>query len=455
MSEYMNLVRVTGVLEMRIVPERYSPNEYADNQEAMAKLQQLMPRATENTAENIDKKAQLASLYLESGCHDQAAIFLAEALDARRSLWGWGYPKTIQTQELLACAFYAQGRIEDAMEQFEAAGRIIVQSLGTEHVLAIQNMFNRGVVMWQLGKCGGACDTLHQAYKISKRIHGLHHRWTLSTMENLAFMYHFTERPWEAQKIQQQVVDVRLQVSPCDDSSLLKSAVLLGKIYMDMEWWKETEATYRIIVELREKLQGTESPAVLASKANLVTALQKQGRLDQAEKLSIEVLNASNVTLGPESPVTMRNQLRLATILGDRGEYTKALKIQQEVLETQEKLFEDFNDEIRHTLSDISVTFMKLNRYDEAVTVCQRVISALDQHLGMYNPASLSTRIDLAYMFSQIDRLDEAESTVLGVLNNYGQVQDDSELLSKLREVINTLLQYGRTATFNKFYFDL
>lgn len=454
MPDLMSLIGVLGLLEMRIVPEQDLAGEYADNQEAMEKLQSLVPLASDNTTESYDKKAQLATLYLQTGSFDQAVPLLRDTLDGRRRLLGSDHPAIIHTEELLACALYAQGETVDALKEFQAACAIRTRTPGTEDGWTVQNMFNTGIVTWHIGEHQEACDIMSKTYKMSERVHGPHHPSTLSAMENSSFMYHFVERSWEAQKVQQKVVNVRLHDLPHDDGAILKSAILLGKICMDKEWWEDCEKTYSLIVELRTNLQGTDSPETLASKANLATAVQKKGRLDEAERICLEISDVARTEFGPESPVALRCKLRLATILSDKGEHIKALAIQREVLQIQEQVLGSSHEDTCCTLSNLSETLVELEQYDEAVTASKRLVSALEQRLGVCDPESLSARLDLSMLLARIDLIDEAEDIIANVISRC-EGAEDSELLFKLRKAVNVLLQHGRTAPFNKFYLGL
>lgn len=179
--------------------------------------------------------------------------------------------------------------------------------------------------------------------------------------------------------------------------------------------------------------------------------MQKQGRLDEAEKICLEISDVARTQFGPESAVALGCKLRLATILSDKGEHIPALAIQREVLQIQEEALGSSHEDTCCTLSNLSETLVELEQYDEAVTALKRLVSALEQRLGVCDPEALSARLDLSMLLARIDLIDEAEDIVANVISGR-EGAEDGELLFKLRKAVNVLLQHGRTAPFNKFY---
>ncbi|EIW80071.1 hypothetical protein CONPUDRAFT_155439 [Coniophora puteana RWD-64-598 SS2] len=64
--------------------------------------------------------------------------------------------------------------------------------------------------------------------------------------------------------------------------------------------------------------------------ANLASTLWQQGKLDEAEELETQVLEARKRVLGPEHPSTLTSMANLASTLWQQGKLDEA-----EELETQ------------------------------------------------------------------------------------------------------------------------
>lgn len=261
-------------------------------------------------------------------------------------------------RELLGVGLYARSRNDEALEQFQQLAKIRAACLGAEHPLTLQSRCNIGIVLWALGQRNEACQVFDETYRAQEKANTLCHRGTISTMQILAFMYHFSERSFEAQKVQKRVVDALVKFCEPGDGDLLKSTILLSAIYRDMEWWKEAEPICRLVV-MAVQQQGIESPATIASTANLIQTIEEQGRLDEAAQLCRDIVERSSMVSGPESPPTLRNKFQLTKILRAKGGHEAALSVLEEIFSTERVLYGDDDEDTINAMRGI-ITSTKL-----------------------------------------------------------------------------------------------
>ena len=73
--------------------------------------------------------------------------------------------------------------------------------------------------------------------------------------------------------------------------------------------------------------------------ANLASTYHHQGRLIEAEKLEVEVLERSKQVLGPDHPDTLISMANLASTYRNRSRWMEAEKMEIEVLEGRMQRF--------------------------------------------------------------------------------------------------------------------
>ena len=75
--------------------------------------------------------------------------------------------------------------------------------------------------------------------------------------------------------------------------------------------------------------------------ANLAETYRNQGRLDEAEKLTVQVMEIRKEKLGADHPSTLTSMANLAETYGEQGRLDEAEKLIVQVIEIQEKLEAD------------------------------------------------------------------------------------------------------------------
>ena len=444
MSDYNVVRQVVGLLEVNII----NPDVAAESNDGPTTQESASLSEAEKT---VKERVYAAYLLLQSGSIEEAVASLRELVDAQDPVLDIHHRQMAVARDMLAAGLYGIGPIDEAREQYEKVAEIRTVSLGPEDVLTLHSKCNVGIVLWVLDQREEACQLLDETYRIQERVNSLHHRGTISTMQNLAFMLHFSERSWEAQKLQKRVVDAQLEYRLPGDPDLLKSAILLGAIYSDMEWWKEAEPIYRLVVDSRIALQGLESPATIASTANLIRAIQGQGRLDEAEQLCRDIVERSSRVSGPEAPPTLRNKFSLSTIFRDKGDYDAALHLQEEILSVEKTVYREEDGDSLTTMRGIAATLRQAGKRDELENQLKDLISIGEKAHGPSRLAVLHDKLDLAALYCERSSWDTALEVIDGVVvdSDQSSAQDNDNLYERLREISFILLQHGKLSVWS------
>jgi putative hemolysin len=67
---------------------------------------------------------------------------------------------------------------------------------------------------------------------------------------------------------------------------------------------------------------------------NLASTYCSQGRLNEAEKLEVQVMETSETVLGAEHPDTLTSMANLASTYRNQGRWEKAEELSMQVIET-------------------------------------------------------------------------------------------------------------------------
>jgi hypothetical protein len=93
-------------------------------------------------------------------------------------------------------------------------------------------------------------------------------------------------------------------------------------------------------VDLEKKVLGDEHPLTLNNMANLAMTYLHQGRLAEAEKLGVQVLDIqkNSKALGPKYPLPLKTMIKLALLFISQSRWAEAEKLCVQVLDLQNVL---------------------------------------------------------------------------------------------------------------------
>jgi tetratricopeptide (TPR) repeat protein len=135
-----------------------------------------------------------------------------------------------------------------------------------------------------------------------------------------------------------------LQTELIAEEAVVAQASLLlrsGQYASEIGAYINAEKLTRKSTSIWKRVVGNEHPDTLTSKANLASIYSKQGRLNEAEMLKLEVLEASKRVLGGEHPNTITWKANLASTYAEQGRMNEAEMLKLEALETSKQVLGD------------------------------------------------------------------------------------------------------------------
>jgi tetratricopeptide (TPR) repeat protein len=180
--------------------------------------------------------------------------------------------------------------------------------------------------------------------------------------------------------------------------------------------WDEAEKVSLQVIKIRNEKLGADHPSTLTSMANLAIIYSQQGRENKAEKLKRQVIETRKEKLGADHPDTLTSIADLAVTCGQQGREDEAEKLLLQVIEIQnKKLGADHLDTLT-SIANLAVTYSQQGRQDKAKKLQRQVIEIQKEKLGADHPDTLTSIADLAATYSQQGRQNKAEKLLLQVI---------------------------------------
>ena len=166
------------------------------------------------------------------------------------------------------------------------------------------------------GRCNDAVELARQTLERADKELGGDHPATLSSVNNLAFIYKGQSRYDEAEPLYKRVLDVFENVLGREHPNTLTSINNLAALYSAQGRFAQAEPLYRRALEASERVRGREHPDTLGIKGNLTALLTREGKTEEAftEFQSLEDRLAfwlDAETGGPEAAALRRRVLEV------------------------------------------------------------------------------------------------------------------------------------------------
>ena len=161
---------------------------------------------------------------------------------------------------------------------------------------------------------------------------------------------------------------------------------------------------------------GEEHPYTLVNMTNLASTYLEQGRLVEAEKLLVHVLEREKQVLGRNHPDTLVNMTNLASTYRGQGRVAEAEELLTMVLETGRRIFSDEHPNTLIRMANIALIYSDQRRWIEAEALLVRVIEIGKRVLSDEHPFVLTGLNHLASVLRCQGKNTRAEEILLQAL---------------------------------------
>ena len=225
-----------------------------------------MQASSEQTAQDANRLAWLASLYESQGQYEKAESLYLQVLELRQAQLGQDHPDIATDLDNLAGLYRSQGQYEKAKPLYLQALALRQEQLGEEHPNVATSLHNLAGLYWSQGRYEEAESLYLEDLGLSQKLLGEEHPDVATSLHNLAGLY------WSQGR------------------------------------YEEAESLYLQDLELSRRLLGEEHPDVATSLHNLAALYFAIARYEEAASLFVKALAIREAALPPMHPYTVSTQ---------------------------------------------------------------------------------------------------------------------------------------------------
>ncbi|MCB1590094.1 MAG: tetratricopeptide repeat protein, partial [Xanthomonadales bacterium] len=377
------------------------------------------------------------------------------------------------------------GLFESAISSLQKASTLNSESLGVDHISSIRSLYWLGRAHRQIDDFDEAKRLFQLALDGHVRLLGSEHSLTLDVMANLSDVLLFTGESDEAERVVKEIIKLESSRRAAWDSGersleMILAVQRVGMYLMRHKRYSEAEKYMREALEAREVTLGKDDPGTLIALNELIILLLEQGRLLDAELLSLDMIDrASRVhgsshfqtsirlynhsvilfrlgrteeaedyarrcfgirqeVFGPEHPQTLAAAASLGMLLQSQGKMSEAESLYVKSLASARK-FLDGKDMtlllLSQRLASIRIT---QERPEEALFLLESVeASTVEVMQGRRSHAKFL--LFLGQARSRLGKFSQAESSLLHALELFKQFDDQERFAIDCRSEIDNL----------------
>ncbi len=171
----------------------------------------------------------------------------------------------------------------------------------------------------------------------------------------------------------------------------LTSMANLASTFWNQGRWKEAEELEVQVMETRRRVLGLEHPDTLTSMANLASTFWNQGRWKEAEELDVQVMETRKRVLGLEHPSTLTSIANLASTYSDQGRWKEAEELEVQVMETRKRVLGLEHPDTLISMNNLAFTFWSLDLTNEAIELMSQVVKYCQEKIGPDHPLTIKS----------------------------------------------------------------
>ncbi|KAJ6545990.1 hypothetical protein DFH09DRAFT_652564 [Mycena vulgaris] len=290
-------------------------------------------------------------------------------------------------------------------------------------------------------------------------IHPLVHEWSRSILTDQQ-QYHYCMVAIVGMSISgilnQDIQLASLKLLPHVDSLLGGNMDISPDFQIEYGWLyyhagrlKDAERLYLAVLEHSRSVMGEDDLDTLRVMGPLASTYSQQGRHKEAEELEVVVLEKRREILGEDHPDTLHTMGNLASTYYWLGKLQEAEELQVVVLEKRRKILGEDHPDTLHAMGNLASTYHKRGKLQEAEELGLVVLEKQRKILGEDHPDTLRTMENLASTYHNHGQFQEAEelhvvvlekrNTILGkdhpgTLRSMGKLASTNHCLGKLKE---------------------
>jgi serine/threonine protein kinase/tetratricopeptide (TPR) repeat protein len=376
------------------------------------------------------------------------------ALELRRRALGPDHPDTLTSMSSLATAYWAAGRLDDAMRLHKEALERRRATLGRDHADTLESMGSLAVAYQDAGRSADALPLFEETLKRQQATLGPEHPDVLTSMNNLATAYEDDRQLGKAVPLFEETLKRRRATLSPDHPHTLISMSNLARAYREAGRLADALPLHEETLKRQKATLGADHTDTLVSMNDLALAYRDQGRLDQAVPIFEETLKRRQATTGPDHLETLKSMNNLALAYRGSGRLPDALALYEDTLKkTTAKLGRDHSLTLS-VMNNLGAAYQAAGRPTDALPLFEAVLKGRHATLGPDHPDTLVSNTILARAYLR-DKPAQAESLLRQALAVLDKKSPDDWQTFETRSLLGaSLLEQKKYAEAEPFVVD-
>ena len=293
---------------------------------------------------------------------------------------------------------------------YQQALQIFKKVLGPEHPLTVTTLNNLVFVYETMGDYAKAEPLLRQVLQIRQKVLGPEHPDTATSLNNLAELYQARGDYAKAEPLYQQALQIFKKVLGPDTLKLPQSSTTWR---FSMRIWVLTPRPNRSCSKYSKsgkRCSGRNTPTLPWLSVTLRLLYAHIGDLAKVEPLFQQALQIFKKVLGPEHPATVTSLNNLAELYDHMGDYAKAEPLLQQVLQIRQKVLGPEHPDTALSLNNLALLYYEMGDYAKAEPLLQQVLEIRQKVLGPEHPSTAASLENLALVKIDVGQIVQAKS---------------------------------------------
>jgi CHAT domain-containing protein/Tfp pilus assembly protein PilF len=213
----------------------------------------------------------------------------------------------------------------------------------------------------------------------------------------------------EALPFAERVLEIRERLLGTEHPDVAASIDNLAGIYNGRGEYVKASPLYKRALDIREKALGKDHPLTAISLNNLAELYYYQGKYAEAELLYKRALDIREEALGKDHPLTAESLNNLALVYEDQGKYAEAEPRLKRALDIWEKALGKDHQETANGLNNLASIYQGQGKYVESEPLLKRALDIWEKTLGKDHPNNAVGLDSLAEVYRTLGKYAEAE----------------------------------------------
>ena len=361
-------------------------------------------------------------------------VKVAQALDKAAAGVGKAFAERKEVEaairQILGSTYLSLGMLDQAETQIAAALELDRQHQGEGSAEFAVSLRDHAMLAFERGKLAAAVGEFGRSCALLAKTKGKEDLTTLTAQVGYANALVKADRNAEAEQILRLVLEIRTRKYGRETPDAQVVVNSLAVLLHNQERLDEAEPLYREAAETGRRVFGKEHPDTLVAQMNLASFLRSRRKLTEAEPLMARSYAGIKKVFGESHQKTAKAASVLAGLYADLGRYRDALPLNEECVAILSRAEGEQSPAVALAKQTLSRSLSRIGDNARAAAVQREAVVAFTANFGAEARETLNCRLDLANMLDKVEHKAEVEAMLKELLEAVPRALGEDHQLS-------------------------